>query len=82
VELSVALALALTGRGDAYVAFAKTRGPGALADRRAAERDYDEGVRLLESLAAKGAIEGTDLQSLTNARAELARLRRELAKAD
>ena len=46
---------------------------------RSAERDYDEAVRMLDALKEQGAIEGTDLQSLEQARTELARIREQIA---
>ena len=79
IELRVALALALTGRGEAYVIFGRRNGPRAFDDLRSAERDYDEAVRLLEALKQQGAIEGSDLQSLEDARTELARVRQQIA---
>jgi non-specific serine/threonine protein kinase/serine/threonine-protein kinase len=78
VELGVALALGLLGRGDAYAGFA--RRPGAAsraADLAAAERDYVEAIEILTALQAAGSIEGTDLTTLENARKELERIRRE-----
>ena len=73
----MALALALTGRGDARVQLAP-RGPVRAADLTAAERDYAEAVQLLEKLEREQAIEGTDLTTLVNARKELERLRSEI----
>ena len=80
VELSVALALALLGRGDAYVAFSKRPGPLGAADLAAAERDYVEGVGILTALEKAGTIEGTDLTTLENGRKELERIRRQRAR--
>jgi eukaryotic-like serine/threonine-protein kinase len=80
IELRVALALALTGRGEAYAIFGRRQGPHALDDLRSAERDYDEAVRVLDALKEQGAIEGTDLQSLEEARTELARIREQIAR--
>jgi non-specific serine/threonine protein kinase/serine/threonine-protein kinase len=76
VELSVALALALNGRGDAFAAFARRGVPGGSRsdDLAAAVRDYTEGVALLEKLQAEGAIAGSDLDTLNAAKAELAKL--------
>ena len=68
VELRVALALALAGRGDAHVLF---------VDLAAAERDYVEAVDLLSALDKQGVIQGTDLETLRAARAELDRIRRQ-----
>jgi hypothetical protein len=82
VELRVALALALAGRGDAYAAFARDTpaSPTRRSDLAAAERDYAEAVKLLTSLDQEGAIEGTDRETLENARKELARIREESRK--
>jgi non-specific serine/threonine protein kinase/serine/threonine-protein kinase len=78
VELRVALALALAGRGDAYAQFARRKtagsGPGDLA---AAERDYAESVEILTLLQKENAIQGTDVQTLDNNRAELEKIRNE-----
>jgi hypothetical protein len=76
VELSVALALALNGRGDAFAAFARRGVPGGRRsdDLAAAVRDYTEGVALLEKLQGDGAIAGSDLDTLNVAKAELAKL--------
>ena len=79
VELTVALALALGGRADARLTFARkqpfppTRGE----DLEAAERDYTESVALLTGLQRSGAIQGTDLTTLENHLKELARIRSE-----
>jgi serine/threonine protein kinase/tetratricopeptide (TPR) repeat protein len=82
VELTVAVALALTGRGDAYAHFA--RKPTALVTRREdltrAERDYAEAVDLLDALQKQNAIQGTDVKTLDDARAELEKLKRELSE--
>jgi tetratricopeptide (TPR) repeat protein len=80
IELRVALALALTGRGEAYAIFGGRHGPHAVDDLRSAERDYDEAVRMLDALKEQGAIEGTDLQSLEEARTERARIREQIAR--
>jgi non-specific serine/threonine protein kinase/serine/threonine-protein kinase len=77
VELRMALALALAGRGDAYVQLAP-RGQARAADLTTAERDYAEAVRMLEKLEQEKAIEGSDLATLENGRKELARIRQEL----
>ena len=76
VELRVAVALALMGRGDAYIHFAE-KGPtqDRAGDLRTAVRDYEQGVGLLEKLLQEGAIEGTDVKSLENGRSELQRIR-------
>jgi eukaryotic-like serine/threonine-protein kinase len=78
VEYHVALALALTGRGDAYARFARVPRAATRADDLArAERDYVEGVAILTGLQQKGAIHGTDVETLTAARTELARIQAE-----
>jgi non-specific serine/threonine protein kinase/serine/threonine-protein kinase len=66
VELRVALALALTGRGDAHAIF---------SDLAAAERDYVEAIEVLSTLQQEGAIQGTDVETLEAARKELAAIR-------
>jgi len=80
IELRVALALALMGRGDANVLFARSSRSRA-ADLANAERDYAEAVQILEKLQQENAIEGTDVTTLENARKELGRIRQELTKA-
>jgi tetratricopeptide (TPR) repeat protein len=82
VEQHVGVALALTGRGDAYAELARRRVPGSppAADLELAERDYAEAVTLLEGLHAKGEIHGTDVKTLEDARKELARIRSERAR--
>ena len=78
VELALAQAIALAGRGDACVAFAAR--PGATqraADLAAAERDYAEAVELMTRLRDRGALVGTDVELLTNAQASLQRVRQE-----
>jgi non-specific serine/threonine protein kinase/serine/threonine-protein kinase len=76
VELRVAVALALTGRGDSYIAFASgEKGSARSDDLRAAERDYAEAVDILSTLQQEGAIEGTDVETLEKARKELTRIR-------
>jgi tetratricopeptide (TPR) repeat protein len=74
VELTMALALALGGRGDAYAEFARSRPapPTRASDLAAAERDYAESVELLESLQRSGALGGTDVATLENNRKALA----------
>ena len=81
VELRVALAIALAGRGDAYAQFARRRIAGSgPADLAAAERDYAESVEILTQLQKENAIQGTDVQTLENNRAELEKVRKELNK--
>ena len=76
VELTVAVALAQLGRGDAYAAFGrKASGAARVTDLQRAERDYLDAIELLARLQQEKAIEGTDVQTLDNARAELARIR-------
>ncbi len=65
VELQVAVALALIGRADSLVRF---RLPSDAA------RDYTEAVAILERLHEAGALEGTDVRTLDDARATLRRL--------
>ena len=72
IELQVAVALALTGRGEARVGF---------KEWSAAERDYAEGVELLSKLQRDGAIQGTDVETLESARKELSRIRGQLSRA-
>jgi hypothetical protein len=45
----------------------------------AADRDYQESVDVLSALQREGAIEGTDLASLDDARRQLAEVRQALA---
>jgi hypothetical protein len=77
VELRVAVALALSGRGDAYVQLGAGRSADRARDLASAERDYADAVQILEKLQHEKAIEGTDLTTLENARKELARIRQE-----
>jgi hypothetical protein len=79
VELGVAVALALMGRGDAHVHFARRQSRVARHDGLGhAERDYGAAVALLSKLQQDGAIGGTDVTSLENGRRELERIRAEL----
>jgi tetratricopeptide (TPR) repeat protein len=64
-ELRIAVALALIGRAETFV---------MLERQDEARRDYGEAVAILELLARQGAIEGTDADTLANARAALAKL--------
>jgi serine/threonine protein kinase len=74
VELRVAVALALIERGDASVVL--SRQTGRLPDDRAvAERDYAEAAAILVALKDKGAIEGTDVETLDATRKKLDDLR-------
>jgi len=82
VELSVAVALARLGRGDAYAAFGRrARGVPRETDLATAEHDYLAGTAVLEGLLQKKAIEGTDVKTLEAAREELARIRADRAGA-
>jgi serine/threonine protein kinase/tetratricopeptide (TPR) repeat protein len=82
IELQVAVALAHMGRADAYLLFARRpRATGRGGDLSAAEAGYVKAVELLTALHEKKAIEGTDVQTLETARAELAKIRQELAGA-
>jgi tetratricopeptide (TPR) repeat protein len=72
VELRVAVALALTGRGEARVRF---------KEWSAAEHDYAEAMELLSKLQQDGAIQGTDVETLESARKELHVIRSQLARA-
>ncbi|MGH9310168.1 MAG: hypothetical protein ACRD1U_12385, partial [Vicinamibacterales bacterium] len=80
VELRVAVALALTGRGDAWALFAKPPSATRAADLANAERDYREAVMILEKLHEEEVIGGTDVETLDNARKELSRIRGELGR--
>ena len=79
VELTVALALALGGRADARLIFARRQPPPPTRaeDLAAAERDYTESVALLTALQDAGTIQGTDVTTLENHRTELARIQAE-----
>lgn len=81
VELTVALALALGGRADGHLAFARKRSfpPRRAEDLAAAERDYAESTALLTTLQQAGNLQGTDLTTLENHRRELAAIRGERA---
>ena len=69
-----------SGRGEAYATFARDhRSQTRPADLLAAERDYRESVDVLSALQREGAIEGTDLTSLKDARRQLAKVRQDLA---
>jgi hypothetical protein len=78
VELSVAVGLALAGRADAYVGFARLPSSGTrAADLEAAARDYAESVAIYEALRKAGSIEGTDVETLENNRKALEGIRKE-----
>ena len=76
----MSVALALTGRADAYALLGR-KGPATLRrdDLTAAERDYAEAASLMGKLQEEGAIEGTDRQTFERIRTELDSVRRELA---
>ena len=79
-ELRVTVALALTGRADAYALLGRKGLPTLRRDDLiAAERDYAEAAALMGTLQEEGAIEGTDRQTFERIRADLDRVRRELA---
>jgi eukaryotic-like serine/threonine-protein kinase len=81
VELSVALGLALAGRADAYVGFAKSPATATpAADLAAAERDYAESVGIYTALREAGSIEGSDLETLDTNRKALDNVRKELSR--
>ena len=81
VELSVALGLALAGRADAYVGFAKAPAtPTRAADSAAAERDYAESVGIYTALREAGSIKGSDLETLDTNRTVLDNVRKELSR--
>jgi tetratricopeptide (TPR) repeat protein len=73
IELHVAVALALTGRGEARVHF---------KEWSQAERDYAEAVELLSKLQKEGSIQGTDVETLDSARKELDVIRSQRARAE
>jgi non-specific serine/threonine protein kinase/serine/threonine-protein kinase len=75
VEARVAIALFLVERGDAARVLAGRAGTQSDDDRAIAERDYAEAVEILSALEKAGAIAGTDVGSLTEARAKLAAVR-------
>jgi len=81
VELRVALGLALAGRADAYVGFAKSAaGATRRADLAAAERDYAESVGIYTALRQAGSIEGSDLETLEANRKALENVRKEISR--
>ena len=81
VELRVALGLALAGRADARVGFAKSPASRTrAADLAAAERDYAESVDIFTALRQAGSIEGSDLETLDTNRKALDNLRKELSR--
>lgn len=70
IELRVSVALALIGRADAALVLARTRAADP-DDRERSRRDLSEAVELLTALEKEGAIEGTDLSTLEDARRKL-----------
>jgi hypothetical protein len=81
VELSVALGLALAGRADAYVGFAKPPAtPRRAADLAAAGRDYAESVGIYTALREAGPIEGSDMETLDTNRKALDNVAKELSR--
>jgi len=70
IEMRVSVALALIGRADAALALAKARAAEP-DDRERSRRDLSEAVELLTALEREGAIEGTDLSTLEDARRKL-----------
>jgi hypothetical protein len=75
-ELRFALALALGGRADAYLQFAEAPRSGSRsADLAAAERDYTEALDIYAKLQAAGTFSSGDMEYVTNARAQLEKIR-------
>jgi len=79
-ELRFALALALEGRADAYLLFARAPRPVArAADLGAAERDYTETLDIYRKLQEAGTFTADDKQYVDKARAQLEKIRAERA---
>ena len=79
-ELRFALALALGGRADAYLQFARAPRPTSRgADLSAAERDYAEALDIYAKLQEAGTFAGSDKEYVDNARAQLEKIRAERA---
>jgi tetratricopeptide (TPR) repeat protein len=79
-ELRFALALALAGRADAYLLFARApRAVAPAADLAAAERDYMETLAIYAKLQEAGTFTADDTQYLDHARAELEKVRAQQA---
>ncbi len=75
-ELRFALALALAGRGDAWLLFAEApHSPSRTADLAAAERDYTEALDIYTRLQAAGTFSTADQEYVDNARAQLEKVR-------
>ncbi len=81
-ELRMAYGLSLTGRGDAYALMARRHIAGAprRSDLEAAERDYAAGVAVFAALDREVPLVGSDAETFTKAKAELARIRGELGR--
>jgi eukaryotic-like serine/threonine-protein kinase len=79
-ELRLSVALALTGRADAYALLSRSA-PASLRreDLTAAERDYGEAAAIFGTMQDEGSIEGTDRQTFERVRADLDRVRQDLA---
>jgi non-specific serine/threonine protein kinase/serine/threonine-protein kinase len=81
-ELRFALALALGGRADAYLLFARApRAVARAADLAAAERDYTEALDIYTKLQDAGTFTAGDIDYLNNARAQYEKIRAERAGA-
>lgn len=77
-ELRFALALALGGRADASLLFARAPRPSAReADLAAAERDYAEALDIYAALQHAGILSAGDQKYVTDARAQFERIRAE-----
>jgi len=77
-EVRFALALALSGRADAYVLFAHAPRPVArAADLAAAERDYDEALGIYARLQQAGTFAAADQSYVDEARASIEKVRAE-----
>ena len=79
-ELRFALGIALAGRADAYLQFARaTRPPSRAADLAAAERDYTEALDIYRKLQEAGTFAASDKEYVDKARAQLETVRAERA---
>jgi eukaryotic-like serine/threonine-protein kinase len=77
-ELRFALALALGGRADAYLLFARAPRPVArTADLAAAERDYREALDIYTKLQEAGTFGAGDIEYVNNAREQFEKIRAE-----
>ncbi len=80
-ELRFALGIALGGRADAYLQFARAPRPASRAtDLEAAERDYVEALDIFTKLRDAGTFSETDHEFLNNARTVLEEIRAERAR--